>query len=124
MRAVLRYAADAAAAAWGLAAGPARLNILSQQGNITTLAAAIAFPDDDLVVDQCVLNTLFSTIKAYRLLAAQPSICDAHWWASAWGGVGWGPLGTAAVPSLCRHSSPGFAPMRIFPQMMCCSRDL
>ncbi len=47
------------------------------------------FPDDDLVLDVCTINTVFSIMKAYNLLAAQPSLCDAHWWVS--------PLGCSAV---------------------------
>lgn len=46
--------------------------------------AAVMFPDDDLVLDVCTINTVFSVMKAYGLLMAQPSLCDAHWWVAVW----------------------------------------
>ncbi|KAL4430961.1 hypothetical protein ABPG75_006217 [Micractinium tetrahymenae] len=45
---------------------------------------AIMFPDDDLVMDICTVNTMFSTLAAYDLLMAQPSLCDAAWSSSPW----------------------------------------
>ena len=41
--------------------------------------AAIMFPDDDLTLDLCTINTVFYLMKTYKLLAAQPSLCDAPW---------------------------------------------
>ena len=35
--------------------------------------------DSNLVMEMCAVNTVFSVLTAYRLLAAQPSICRAKW---------------------------------------------
>lgn len=45
---------------------------------------AIMFPDDDLTLDLCTINTVFYLMKTYTLLAAQPSLCDAPWSFTPW----------------------------------------
>lgn len=54
---------------WGLTLQPEWQEIKAQYQRIMV-------PDDDLTMDTCTINTVFSAMKSYDLLMAQPSVCD------------------------------------------------